>query len=146
MLLAAAGVTALSSAALADDGPNQLGNFRASTYGGVFIPQSESWKGSGTLNGLPFNATGKLPSNTGWATGGFVGYTFEDVPGWEWLNIDLVARYIASTFNQFAGTLAIAGVGHFTGPAPLSGQYHTVAEFVNFLALRLEFGGFSMIR
>lgn len=137
---------ALSSAALAGDGPNQLGNFRASTYGGVFIPQSESWKGSGTLNGLPFNATGKLPSNTGWATGGFVGYTFEDVPGWEWLNIDLVARYIASTFNQFAGTLAIAGVGHFTGPAPLSGQYHTVAEFVNFLALRLEFGGFSMIR
>jgi len=126
-------VITLSSAALADD-PEQPGNFRTSTYAGVFIPQSESWKGSGTLSGLPFNATGKLSANTGWATGALLGYSFEDVPGWEWLNIDLVAGYVASTFNHFDGTIAIAGVGNFSGPAPLVGEYHTVAGFVNFLA------------
>jgi opacity protein-like surface antigen len=126
-------VAAFSSATLADD-LEQPGNFRASTYAGVFIPQSESWMGSGTLSGLPFNATGKLSSNTGWATGDLLGYSFEDVPGWEWLNIDLAVGYVASTFNHFDGTIAIAGVGNFSGPAPLVGQYHTVAGFVNFLA------------
>ena len=116
------------------DDPGQTYPYRASAYAGVFIPQSESWSGSGAISGLPFTATGKLSSNTGWAIGGLLGYSFEDVPDWRWLNIDLTAGYVSSSFNHFAGTLTVPGLGSVPGPIPLSGDFHTYAGFVNFLA------------
>lgn len=125
-------LAALSAPALADDaGPFQ---YRISSYAGAFIPQSEGWVGSGALGGLPFTATGKLVSNTGWAAGALVGYSFENVPDWRWLNIDLAAGYVTSTFNRFDGTLNVAGLGTVPGPVPLTGEFHTNAAFLNFLA------------
>ena len=124
---------ALASSALADD-LDLGGDTRASSYAGVFIPQVETWRGSGVLGGLPFNATGKLSSNVGWTMGAGIGHTFDNVPGWEWLNIDLSVGYVASTFSHFEGTIAIDGVGSFPGSDRLAGQYHTAAGFVNFLA------------
>jgi opacity protein-like surface antigen len=112
----------------------QTYHYRTSAYAGVFIPQSESWSGSGAISGLPFSATGKLSSNTGWAVGGLIGYSFEDVPDWRWLNIDLAAGYVSSSFNQFSGVLTLPGLGAVSGPVPLSGDFHTYAGFVNFLA------------
>lgn len=126
-------LAALSGPAQADD-PEEMHPFRASAYVGAFIPQSESWSGSGALSGLPFTATGKLSSNTGSAIGGLLGYNFENVPDLQWLNIDLTAGYVTSTFNHFAGTIAVPGLGSVTGPVPLSGDFHTFAGFVNFLA------------
>ncbi len=126
-------LTALSGSAQADD-PGQTYQYRANAYAGVFIPQSVSWSGSGVLAGLPFAATGKLTSNTGSAIGGGIGYSFENVPDWRWLNIDLTAGYVNSTFDHFAGTITVPGLGSITGPAPLSGNYHNYAGFVNFLA------------
>src|SRR5579863_4749714 len=120
-------------AALADDlGPP--GDFSAQAYSGVFIPQSETFNASGLLSGLPFNASGKLSSNTGWATAAILGYSFQNDPDLKWLNIDLALGYVSSTFNHFDGTVTIAGVGNFTGPDRLTGPYHTVVGFVNFLA------------
>ena len=123
----------LSGPAQADD-PGQTYQYRASAYAGAFIPQTVSWSGSGAFSGLPFTATGKLESNTGWAIGGLLGYSFENVPDWRWLNIDLTAGYVNSTFNHFAGTLTLPGLGSVAGPVPLSGDFHTYAGFVNFLA------------
>jgi opacity protein-like surface antigen len=108
--------------------------YRASAYAGAFIPQVESWSGSGAISGLPFDATGKLSSNAGWAIGGLLGYSFEDVPDWRWLNVDLTAGYVSSSFKQFTGNLTVPGLGNVTGPVPLSGDFHTYAGFVNFLA------------
>ena len=125
-------LAAFATPVRADDaGPFQ---YRASAYMGVFMPQSESWAGSGTLGGLPFTAKGKLSSNTGAATGVLIGYSFENVPGWRWLNIDLSAGYVTSTFNHFDGTLTIPGLGAVPGPIPISGNFHTYAGFLNFLA------------
>jgi opacity protein-like surface antigen len=127
-------VAALFSPAKADE-QDQTYPFRASAYAGVFIPQSGSWSGSGVIaGGLPFNATGKLSSNTGWAIGGLLGYSFEDVPDWRWLNIDLAAGYVSSRFNQFTGTLTLPGLGSVTNPVSVAGDFHTYAGFVNFLA------------
>jgi opacity protein-like surface antigen len=126
-------LTALSGPAQADD-PGQTYQYRATAYAGVFIPQSVSWSGTGALSDLPFTATGKLTSNTGSAIGGGIGYSFENVPDWRWLNIDLTAGYVNSTFDHFAGTITVPGLGSVTGPAPLSGNYHNYAGFVNFLA------------
>ena len=118
---------------LADDGGPYF-QYRATAFGGPFIPQTVSFAGSGLLSGLPFTATGKLSSDIGWATGGGIGVSFEDVPEWRWLNIDLTAGYVMSTFDHFSGSISIPGLGSITGPAPLSGDYHVYAGFVNFLA------------
>jgi opacity protein-like surface antigen len=126
-------LAALFSPVQADD-TGQTYPYRASVYAGVFIPQVESWSGSGAISGLPFTANGKLVSNTGWAIGGLLGYSFEDVPDWRWLNIDLTAGYVSSSFDHFAGTLTLPGLGSVPGPIPLSGEFHTYAGFVNFLA------------
>jgi opacity protein-like surface antigen len=123
----------LATASARADDAGQSNQIRISAYAGVFIPQSVSWTGSGVLNGLPISATGKLSSNVGWATGGLIGYNFDE-PGWRWLNIDLTAGYVTSTLDQFSGTVSLAGLGSISGPAPLSGSYHTYAAFVNFLA------------
>jgi opacity protein-like surface antigen len=125
-------LVALSGPVEADD-LGQTYPYRASAYAGVFIPQIESWSGSGAISGLPFTATGKLSSNTGWAIGALIGYSFEDVPDWQWLNIDLTAGYVSSSFSHFAGTLTLPGFGSVTSPVPLSGDFHTYAGFVNFL-------------
>jgi hypothetical protein len=116
------------------DESDETDPYRASAYAGVFIPQVESWSGNGAISGLPFTATGKLTSKTGWAIGGLLGYSFEDVPDWRWLNIDLTAGYVSSSFDHFAGTLTLPGLGSIPGPVPLSGDFHTYAGFVNFLA------------
>src|SRR5438067_1489563 len=78
-------VTGLFSRAEAADETQRPGNFRASVYAGAFIPQSQSWNGTGSVSGLPFAATGKLSSNTGWAAGALLGYSFENTSGLEWL-------------------------------------------------------------
>jgi len=124
-------LTILLLPAKADDAMDY--RYRASAYAGLFIPQSVSWIGNGVLNGLPISATGKLSSKAGWATGGLIGYTFDE-PGWRWLNIDLTAGYVTSSFDHFTGTISLPGLGNVTGPAPLSGNFHTYAGFVNFLA------------
>jgi hypothetical protein len=126
-------LAALFGPAEADES-GQAYPYRASAYAGVFIPQVESWSGSGAISGLPFTANGKLSASTGWAIGGLLGYSFEDVPGWRWLNIDLTAGYVSSSFDHFAGTLTLPGLGSVPGPIPLSGEFHTYAGFVNFLA------------
>ena len=119
--------------AQADDGAGSSYQYRASGYAGVFIPQTVSWSGNGVLNGLPISATGKLSSHVGWATGALIGYIFDD-PDWRWLNIDLTAGYVTSTLDHFSGTIILPGLVSVTGPAPLSGNYHTYAGFANFLA------------
>jgi opacity protein-like surface antigen len=114
--------------------PEELGDYRVGGFAGAFVPNTQSWSGSGMLNGIPISASGKLTLNTGWAAGGLLGYSFEKTPGLEWLNIDLELGYVSSTFNRFDGNIAIAGLGNFAGPAPLDGDIRTIAGFLNVLA------------
>lgn len=111
-----------------------LGNWRVGGFAGAFVPNVESWGGTGTLSGIPFTASGKLALNTGWATGALLGYSFEDVPHLSWLNIDAEVGYVSSNFHDFEGTIALSGLGNLVGATPLHGTVHTTAGFVNFLA------------
>jgi Outer membrane protein beta-barrel domain len=113
---------------------DELGDFRVGGFAGAFVPNKQNWSGSGTLNGLPFNGTGKMTLNNGWAIGGLLGYSFRKTPGWEWLNIDLELGHVATSFQKFDGNVNIAGLGSLNGPFPLDGQLHTEAGFVNILA------------
>jgi hypothetical protein len=110
------------------------GDWRVGSFAGVFLPNTESWSGNGNINGIPISASGNLTVNTGWAVGGLLGYSFQNTPGLEWLNIDLELGYVSSTFNRFDGNIAIPGLGNFAGPAPIVGQIRTIAGFLNFLA------------
>jgi opacity protein-like surface antigen len=122
------------TASVAHAASEEVGDFRVGSFAGAFLPNTENWTGGGTVSGLPIAASGKLSLNTGWAAGGLLGYSFEKTPGWEWLNIDLELGYVSSSFSHFDGNISIAGLGNFTGPAPLVGQIHTMAGFLNVLA------------
>jgi opacity protein-like surface antigen len=123
----------LSSLPASADDAEDFYQYRASAYAGAFIPQTVSLTGSGFLSGLPISATGKLASKVGWATGGLLGYAL-DTPGWRWLNIDLSAGYVTSNLDYFSGTISSPVLGSIAGLAPTSGDFHTYAGFVNFLA------------
>jgi len=112
----------------------ELGDWRVGGFAGAFVPNAESWSGSGALNGIPISATGKLSLNNGWAVGGLLGYSFEKTPGLEWLNLDLELGYVSSTFSKFDGNITIPGLGNFAGPAPIDGDIRTIAGFLNVLA------------
>ena len=117
-----------SSAELMEQSVASVGNYRVGAFAGAFIPNRASWNGSGTINALPFAASGHISLNTGSAVSGLVGYAFNS-----YLNVDLALGRVASNFEKFDGTVSIAGLGSLSGSMPLSGRIHTTAGFVNFL-------------
>jgi opacity protein-like surface antigen len=113
-------------------------SFRTGGFVGAFVPNSARWEGSGTIPGLPpLTASGRLILNTGTAAGGFVGYTFDDFLGIEWLkrkvNVEAQLGFVTQTFSKLDGTVSIVGLGDFTGKMPVQGHVNTLAGGVNFL-------------
>jgi len=126
---------AMTQPARADDVGNYA-SFRAGAFGGLFIPNTTSWQGSGVLAGLPpFSASGQLSLKNGSAAGGFVGYTFDDFMGIEWLrrkvNLEFQLGVVNDSFEKLDGGVSLVGVGNFTGSFPLAGHVSTLAGMVN---------------
>jgi Outer membrane protein beta-barrel domain len=135
--LSGACLLALAFPAFAED-QQDYNSFRTGGFVGAFVPNSARWEGSGTLPGLPpLSASGRLTLNTGTAMGAFVGYTFDDFLGIEWLkrkiNVEAQMGFVTQTFSKLDGTVSIVGLGNFTGPMPVQGHVNTLAGGVNFL-------------
>jgi len=130
-------ISTCSASAWAEE-TQDYASFRAGGFAGAFVPNMASWQGSGTLPGLPpISAAGHLSLNTGTAVGGFVGYTFDDFMGVDWLrrkiNLEFQLGVVNDTFEKLDGTISLAGVGNFTGSFPLTGHVSTLAGNVNLL-------------
>jgi len=118
------------------DTQQDYASIRAGAFGGLFIPNTTSWQGSGVLAGLPpINASGQLSLKNGSAAGGFVGYTFDNFLGIDWLrrkvNLEFQLGVVNDSFEKLDGAVSLAGVGNFTGSFPLAGHVSTLAGMVN---------------
>lgn len=131
-------VWVLAQPAAAADDPGGYASFRAGAFGGLFLPNTTSWQGSGIVSGLPpFSAAGQLSLKNGTAAGGFAGYTFDDFLGIDWLrrkiNLEFQLGVVNDSFEKLDGAVSLAGIGNFTGSFPIAGHVSTLAGMVNTL-------------
>jgi opacity protein-like surface antigen len=103
-----------------------LGPWLAGISAGAFFPMASSLTGTGNIGGLNVNASGNLHLRPGPTFIGFASYEVNN-----YVAVAGQLGYASTKFDNFQGTLSLAGVGSIAGKFPVSGNSDIVYGFVD---------------
>jgi opacity protein-like surface antigen len=104
----------------------ELGPWLVGVNGGAVFPMATSFSGKGAIDGLNINATGNLNFRPGPTFTGFTSYELNN-----YVAVAGQLGYATTKFDNFQGTLALAGVGSITSKFAVSGNSDIIYGFVD---------------